>query len=217
MAAPKKPAGGFASMAEVYESVFFAQDCVDSVKQLHAALTKEKPIAPAHFKKILEWVLGTLATGDLPEDAKGLRTADKENTAIYLGLYDLLACAIRLKVKDATVTADLAKLQFPAVYSAEILKTFTSGRDTLEKLLQTQRITLPTVTGVNWRIDITISTTTLSRVFKPSVTVQLTLSDGRIRTFECSVKKFQELRYNVAKVLKEMLDLQQHPTLTRDV
>jgi len=47
--------------------------------------------------------------------------------------------------------------------------------------------------------------------------MQLTLSNGKIYTFECSVDKFHELRYNVAKILKSLEDLKEHPTLTRDL
>jgi len=79
-----------------------------------------------------------------------------------------------------------------------------------------QRIGLPSITDLNWRVDVTVSTTTMSRVFKPTVLMRLTLSDGSIRTFECPVDKFHELRYNVAKVLKSVQDLSQHPIIFRE-
>lgn len=70
---------------------------------------------------------------------------------------------------------------------------------------------------LNWRVDVTISTTSMSRVFKPSVLMRMTLSNGKIVTFEVSVDKFQELRYNVAKVLKNVYDLKQHPIIFREM
>jgi len=79
------------------------------------------------------------------------------------------------------------------------------------------RISLPSIVNVRWRVDVTISSTQLSRVFKPAVLLQLTLSDGRVHDFECSIDKFHELRYAIAKSLKHAQDLQQHPTLTRDI
>ena len=185
------------------------------------------------------------------------------------------ACAVRRKVKDSVVLADLTKVQFPATFRADIVKAYTAKyvpkgatrhcsrpghrrREALEAAADKRRVTLPSISGVNWRVrfcwssrflgvgssddgrawqvDITISTTAMARVFKPSVTLQLTLSDGRIRTFECrqaclwparsrtnfvdcccSLKQFHELRYNVAKVLKDMLDLSEHPTLVRNL
>ena len=71
--------------------------------------------------------------------------------------------------------------------------------------------------GVNWRVDVAISTTAMSRVFKPSVVIRLTLSDGRIVTFEASVGKLQELRYQIAKVLKNVYDLKHHPIIFREI
>eukprot|EP00823_Brevimastigomonas_motovehiculus_P004195 TRINITY_DN2703_c0_g1_i1.p1 TRINITY_DN2703_c0_g1~~TRINITY_DN2703_c0_g1_i1.p1 ORF type:complete len:108 (+),score=14.56 TRINITY_DN2703_c0_g1_i1:72-395(+) len=73
----------------------------------------------------------------------------------------------------------------------------------------------PSIEDIQWRIDVTISTTALSRVFKPCVIMQLTLTDGTMRTFECSVDKFQDLRYNITKILKNMGDLEQHPAFQR--
>jgi hypothetical protein len=79
------------------------------------------------------------------------------------------------------------------------------------------RVSLPSIVNVRWRVDVTISSTSLSRVFRPSVLLQLTLSDGRVQQCECSVDKFHELRYAVAKSLKQAQDLQIHPTLTREI
>ncbi|KAJ1480011.1 hypothetical protein T484DRAFT_1812216 [Baffinella frigidus] len=42
----------------------------------------------------------------------------------------------------------------------------------------------PSVDGVRWRVDVTISTTALSRVLQPSVQMGLELSDGALERFE---------------------------------
>ncbi len=46
---------------------------------------------------------------------------------------------------------------------------------------------------------------------------QATMSNGQIKQFECSPEKFQELRYHVALVLRNMQSLGQHPTLIMNV
>ena len=48
---------------------------------------------------------------------------------------------------------------------------------------------------------------------RPSITMRLRLSDGRTVLFELAVERFSELRYQVARVLKEMQDLERHPIL----
>ncbi|XP_034248743.1 COMM domain-containing protein 5-like [Thrips palmi] len=62
----------------------------------------------------------------------------------------------------------------------------------------------PSVSDVKWRVDITISSSTLSRVLEPNIVMELDLSDGQKVTFELSVSKFHKLRYTVASILKEM-------------
>ena len=53
----------------------------------------------------------------------------------------------------------------------------------------------------------------LNRTMEPSILAELTLSDGKVKTFEVPVSKFHELRYNVAYVLREMDSLEQRSIL----
>ncbi len=53
-----------------------------------------------------------------------------------------------------------------------------------------------------------ISTNLLSRALKPSIVLEMTLDDGTIFEMESSVAKFQDLRYHVAKLLKEIQEIE---------
>nr|XP_034969665.1 COMM domain-containing protein 5 isoform X2 [Zootoca vivipara] len=53
----------------------------------------------------------------------------------------------------------------------------------------------------------------LARALQPSILMQLKLSDGSAHRFEVPAGKFQELRYNVALILKEMNDLEKMSVL----
>ena len=90
-------------------------------------------------------------------------------------------------------------------------------RSSLASRLPAARLLVCLCADVRWRVDVTISTTSLSRVFKPTIPMQITLSDGSVHQFECSVDKFHEMRYVVAKALKHAQELQQHPVLNRDI
>jgi len=50
-------------------------------------------------------------------------------------------------------------------------------------------------------VDVAITTTHLVRAFKPTVTFQVTASDGRIHTFESSVDKFHQVRRKTYSLL----------------
>ena len=41
----------------------------------------------------------------------------------------------------------------------------------------------------------------------------MALSDGRIRTMEVPIEQFNQLRYNTAKVLRDMRNLESHPIM----
>ncbi len=92
---------------------------------------------------------------------------------------------------------------------------YPAKRAALEAGARARRVTFPGLTKLDWRVDVAISSTQLNRVFKPSVTFQITMDDGKIRTFESSVEKFHQLRYNVSKMLATMQNIEQHPTLMR--
>ena len=64
-------------------------------------------------------------------------------------------------------------------------------------------------------MDVTISSTSLSRVFRPCLLLRLTLSppDARLLTMECSVDKFHKLRYEVARAIKLLHETEQQPVM----
>lgn len=64
------------------------------------------------------------------------------------------------------------------------------------------------LTHLRWRIDITISSSILSRVLEPSICIQMILNDGKVIVFELTMAKFHYLRYSIAMILKEMENLE---------
>jgi hypothetical protein len=84
------------------------------------------------------------------------------------------------------------------------------SRSLLEAGSSSHKLSLPAIDLVLWRVDVAISTSALSRALKPSIPMQLHLTDGRVRSFEMSIEQFHELRFNVARMLKDMSDLEAH-------
>lgn len=62
----------------------------------------------------------------------------------------------------------------------------------------------PRVDETRWRVDVTLSSSSLTRSMRPSVLMQLSMSDGSVRTFEVAGDKFHGLRYSIAKVLHDV-------------
>ncbi|KAJ3588294.1 hypothetical protein NHX12_011887 [Muraenolepis orangiensis] len=90
---------------------------------------------------------------------------------------------------------------------------FGSRRAALEAVTSQRDPHLPTLDDLRWRVDVTISTSSLLRALQPLVLMEMKLSDGSVQQFEVPVSKFQELRYNVALILKEMNHLEKRSVL----
>jgi hypothetical protein len=71
----------------------------------------------------------------------------------------------------------------------------------------------PRIANMKGRVDVSISTSSLDKIMKPSVMVELSLSDGSIKTFEMDVDQFQKLRYDTARLLRQMQEIERHPIM----
>jgi hypothetical protein len=67
--------------------------------------------------------------------------------------------------------------------------------------------------GLRWRVDVMITSSAQSKVFRPQIVLEWALTDGSRHSFECPIEKFSELRFQVARVLREMQALEDHPIL----
>ena len=82
-------------------------------------------------------------------------------------------------------------------------------RESLQAIALADKAAFPSLAQLRWRVDVAISTSSLSRVLRPTVMLQMTLTDGKIHQFEVPLSQFHELRYNVAIVLKDMDNINQ--------
>ena len=69
------------------------------------------------------------------------------------------------------------------------------------------------LTRVRWRTDVIISSSSVSKVLRTALTMELTLDTGRVVTLEVPADKLAELRYTVAKALFEAGGVEAHPVL----
>ncbi|CAK7289618.1 COMM domain-containing protein 5 [Vulpes lagopus] len=168
------------------------------------------------FRKLLKLVVSSLQGEDCREAAQRLGAAadlpEERLGALLAGTHTLLQQALRLPA--ASLKPDAFKDQLQELCVPQDLVTdlasvvFGSQRRLLNSAAGQQGAWLPRVAGLRWRVDVAISTSALARSLQPSVLMQLQLSDGSAYRFEVPAAKFQELRYSVALVLKEMADLE---------
>ncbi|XP_063289509.1 COMM domain-containing protein 5 [Pelobates fuscus] len=168
------------------------------------------------FRKILKAVVNALEGKDSRDSLKVIlentSLTEEQLTFIISGSYTLIKVALRFPVstlKQEVFKEDLKELRIPEDFIGDFANiVYGNRRPVLESVALEQGIRLPTINDFRWRVDVAISTSCLSRALQPSVLMQMKLSDGTSHRFEVSVSKFQELRYNVALILKEMNDLE---------
>ncbi|KAM3912489.1 COMM domain-containing protein 5 [Leptodactylus fuscus] len=168
------------------------------------------------FRKILKAVVGALEGKDSSESVKTIQettsVSEEQLSFVISGAYTLLRVAFRLSastLKQEVFREDLKELRIPDDFIEDFANiVYGSRRPVLEDAALKQSIRLPTVEDMRWRVDVAISTSSLSRALQPSILMQMKLSNGESHRFEVPVAKFQELRYNVALLLKEMNDLE---------
>lgn len=168
------------------------------------------------FRKLLKLVVSSLQGKDCQEAVQRLgvsaNLSEERLSALLAGTHTLLQQALRLpptSLKPDAFKDQLQELGIPQDLVGDLASVvFGTQRPFLDSVAGQQGAWLPHLADFQWRVDVAISTSALARSLQPSVLMQLKLSDGSAYRFEVPITKFQELRYNVALVLKEMADLE---------
>ncbi|XP_053896518.1 COMM domain-containing protein 5 [Malaclemys terrapin pileata] len=173
------------------------------------------------FRRLLTVVVSALEGKDCKESvraiAESVDLSEEQLTSLISGMYTLLREALRLPLltfKQEVFKEDLQELRIPEEFIMDFASVvFGNRRPVVEATTTKQGNKLPSVNDIKWRVDVAISTSSLARALQPSILMLLKLSDGTAHRFEVPVVKFQELRYNVALILKEMNDLEKRSIL----
>ncbi|XP_061581858.1 COMM domain-containing protein 5 [Cololabis saira] len=173
------------------------------------------------FRKLLKAMVSALEGKDCREVMKSIAESSvvpqERLSHIIAGMHRVLSEAIRIPtmlLKQEAFREDLRELRIPEDFITDFSSVvFGNRRAVLEAASLQNNPHLPSLEDFKWRVDVSISTSSLARALQPSVLMQMKLSDGRFHRFEVPVSKFQELRYNVAMILKEMNDLEKKSIL----
>lgn len=173
------------------------------------------------FRRILKAVVSALEGKDCREVMRSIAESSvipqERLSHIIAGMHRVLSEAIRIPtplLKQEAFKEDLRELRIPEDFITDFCSVvFGNRRAVLDAAASQKDPQLPTVADFKWRVDVAISTSSLARALQPSVLMQMKLSDGSFHRFEVPVSKFQDLRYNVALILKEMNDLEKRSIL----
>jgi hypothetical protein len=171
------------------------------------------------FAKTLEAVVMSLkdeesAVHVVSEVSAAFGAENAENFAkLFTGLSTLVKTAVRNHTKVTVIEADLSAMNVPVFVIDAFLSLIRASRFQLLDAAAARVPAFPTMTGCRWRVDVNISGSDLSRDLQPRLMMEMTQSNGDVRTFEVPLSKFHQLRYCVAKSLRDMREVQQHPVM----
>jgi hypothetical protein len=132
---------------------------------------------------------------------------------IYTGLYSILKRSIRSKQPVSQFNSDMTILGLPAEVVESMTRVLMRSRPLLESSICYTKCKFPSLQKLRWRVDVVISSGSLSRIMRPIMMFQVILSNGKVTNFEVTIEQFNQLRYGVAKLLYDMQALERHPIM----
>jgi hypothetical protein len=115
---------------------------------------------------------------------------------------------------DSDKMSSLIALGLDTAIVTDVMNVIKKGRSELIEAYSTHNPSCAQyITNMRWRIDVTISSSTLNRVMRPSILLELTLNDGSVELFDVPLEEFHILRYSCAKALSAMGAIESHPVL----
>ena len=136
-----------------------------------------------------------------------------EVNLLFTGLFVMVQRAVMSKMDSNKIVEQLKLAHVPEVVADDIGTALVKSRLPIEKISMQNRVGCAHMKNFRWRVDVAISSGSLSKVMKPTLLFQMTLSNGKTWTFEASVEQFNQLRYGVAKTLQDMSVLERHPVM----
>jgi len=189
--------------------------------EIKRGITTMQKLSEATNKKCLQLAINYLKGEEV--EAKDFETLpqnaliDKCNaTTVFTAFFFLFRAGLRAKIRQIDMQSGLGELGCQADAVQWICAAFKKCQTELEEVVLSNKIRFPNVDNVRWRVDVNISSSSMSFVLQPTILIELVLSNEKKVVFEMPPLRFHQLRYNVAKVLKEMEDLEKLQILKID-
>jgi len=187
-------------------------------QEVQVALPLLSTVSRPSFRKVLQAVVQNIKGKTYGEDDYFQLTEATQLEGDTFGkLFTATFAIVRSAIRSRAHKKDILRLVGIGIseeIASDIALVVHSSREDLETAVKESCVSCPSLDNIKWRVDVAISTSALSKCLKPSVLMQMSLSDGSIQNFELPLDKFHNLRCNVAKALRGVHDVESHP-LTR--
>jgi len=129
-------------------------------------------------------------------------------SCLFTAFFMIIRTAIRLKLDEDKFKLTLEQMKLDSGTAKIVLDFYEKKYEKIVKQSLDSSSWFNKIIDVKWRLDVAISTSLMTRVFKPVLQMQWTLSNGQIKTFELPLKQFHNLRMSVATILNDMNTLE---------
>ena len=169
-------------------STFLGTKVPDSVR---SSMVKFHNIGAEKLATLFDTALFFVLNGANPDCEQALEKCqealgyeDEPFRTVFTAAVTTLRAGARLRRKTVDLKKDLTKLNFPPYAVDTIASMVKANRLALEDAVKRSTVAFPSLVNTRWRVDITICSSALARVMKPSVLMEFTLSTGEVQTFE---------------------------------
>ena len=161
--------------AGIDSSTFLSPSIPEEIKAvvpaLHAVPAESYPSLLRRFHKYMQ------GRGEMSDQEfhalQSKEFPDVEFSVVFSGLYTLTRIVTKLKTKLSVVAADLEKMNMPAPFIDLFVRMLRSARAGFELAAVDNNFRFPRLQKFRWRVDVTISSSSLSRILKPTIMMQV--------------------------------------------
>lgn len=156
---------------------FFSPVIAEEIKSI-VPLLHSTPIDTTKklMKAVLNYLISHSVVSNLDEDIYSLGLGTKETNQVVTGLYLIMKTSMRNKVKLSSIKADLLKMNVPGPVVDLLGQVVLNTRTNFEALAVQNRVQFLKLEKLRWRVDVVISSGSLTRVMRPNILMQVSPS-----------------------------------------
>lgn len=128
-------------------------------------------------------------------------------------VYGALCALVRGGKEEGEALGGVTSMGFAAPLAKDLVEVALGRRGALQEALDRGVPRHPGLHRLRWRMDVAISSSSLAKVMRTVLLMEVTNTEGRVVTFEVPPERFAELRYGVAKALQESNAVYDNPLL----
>jgi hypothetical protein len=166
-------------------STFFAPHIPEDLKTAFPLFYHYPEELITGLSKLIVKYLASEGSFSLPAKLYSSDVDQHHLNLLMTSIYVIFKQAVRSRAKISAIRTDLTAMKFPSYFVELVCNEMCAARVNLESTALTNRLHFAKLEKLRWRIDVIISSGSLSRIMRPSILMQVVLSDACVPN--CSV------------------------------